>query len=98
VNRFASIFRGVGVEVARFDHPLPVPHRGHRSEVADSVTVNFVDQGTFGITVAGNRWDLSPATIFATYPGFEYAAHHADESQEYILRNAMSSFRIRKSH
>jgi AraC family transcriptional regulator len=79
VNCSHSLAETPLVRVFRYDHPADEAHRDPSSELSDAPAVNFVESGSFELTVERRRWALSPATVFLTRPGVKYRYRHAEE-------------------
>lgn len=79
MNRVQSLVETPLVHLARFDHPPDCAHYDPPKETANSHSINFVERGGFCLRVGRRSLELTPSTVFVTWPGLEYRCAHQEK-------------------
>lgn len=79
MNRWTRIYGGDGVTLGRFDHPCHEVHRDPAKETATSISLNFVESGSFRLEIGRDTWDLDTSRCFVTKPDLAYRSRHLEE-------------------
>jgi AraC family transcriptional regulator len=77
--RVSSICWSPLISVSRLDHQPDAIHRDLKDEVAERYTINFVEDGHFGIAAHGQSWLLSPGSVFVSRPGEVRSYRHYED-------------------
>jgi AraC family transcriptional regulator len=70
--RAQRLFQSQLITVERLDHASDVPPGGQWDDQSDRHSINFVERGSFSITVGQQRWTVGQSEILVTVPGMAY--------------------------
>ena len=67
-----TLFQSQLITVERLDHSFHVPPGGLWDDQSDRHSINFVERGSFSITVGRQHWTVGQTEILVTVPGMAY--------------------------
>ncbi|HEX8140426.1 MAG TPA: AraC family transcriptional regulator [Pyrinomonadaceae bacterium] len=79
MNNLQSYVTSPLVSLSRFDHPACEPHSDPPEECSPCYSINFIERGSYTLQVGRRRWQMSPGTLFITWPGMLYRCEHGEE-------------------
>lgn len=79
MNRYERLLSTPAVTLAEFDHPPGVTHADPEIEETSHHALAFVEEGSFDVTMGGERWVLGPGSMFLTTPGMTFSVRHDEE-------------------
>jgi len=76
--RTQHLIRGPQLSILRFDHQPDTDHTEMDEEVCSNYSINFVEDGSFGLAVKKQRWLLSSGYVFFSQPGAVHRYSHQE--------------------
>jgi len=76
VNRIQTLLSTGLLTIESFDHPPEEDHVDPPDEQASGFAVNFIDGGSFRVSVGRSSWEVPPGAWFCTAPGLVYRCQH----------------------
>ncbi len=82
MNQLTTYIASPIVSISRFDHPKTIPHRDPRDEIASCYSINFIEKGSYSLSVGKRQWRMSHTRLFVTHPGMIFRCRHSQEFPE----------------
>ena len=76
MNRVDLVLQTSAVSLTSFDHPPGATHDDPPFEIASRDSINFVEDGSFSITMERKRWELGPGSVFVATRGMGFSCTH----------------------
>ncbi|MFN8582606.1 MAG: AraC family transcriptional regulator [Gemmatimonadaceae bacterium] len=76
MNCINTLLRSERVSLTEFHHPADHVHHDPESEVAECDSVNFVEGGTFDVTMTGASRRIDPRFVFVATRGMQFSCSH----------------------